>query len=146
MRISDWSADVCSSDLRVLGIGALAAPAELDDDHLAILRYMRRQRLEIAGVAREPGHAQDRRRILAAFGPGIDARVQPDAVVRPPILVRPVAAAFLLGQYGTSPCFVSCVPCTGLVRVYRPPRRAAQAIRRRAGCPCPLSPIRRGRP
>src|SRR3546814_1804902 len=82
MRISDWSADVCSSDLRVLGIGALAAPAELDDDHLAILRYMRRQRLEIAGVAREPGHAQDRRRILAAFGPGIDARVQPDAVVR----------------------------------------------------------------
>src|SRR3546814_20673779 len=89
MRISDWSADVCSSDLRVLGIGALAAPAELDDDHLAILRYMRRQRLEIAGVAREPGHAQDRRRILAAFGPGIEARVQPDAVVRPPILVRP---------------------------------------------------------
>src|SRR3546814_9356155 len=64
---------------------------------------MRRQRLEIAGVAREPRHTQYRRRIFAAFRPRIDARVQPDAVVRPPILVRPVAAAFLLGQYGTSP-------------------------------------------
>src|SRR3546814_8600553 len=73
MRISDWSSDVCSSDL-------------------------------------------------------IHARVQPDAVERPPILVRPVVAAFLLGQYRTSPSF--CVSCPG-ARDSPPPSIANRAARRK---------------
>src|SRR3546814_9532421 len=78
MRISDWSSDVCSSDLRishrVLGVGALAAPAQIDRDHAPFAGQPIRQRLEIARVARQTGQAHDRR---APVGIGVTPRIVP---------------------------------------------------------------------
>src|SRR3546814_20396731 len=70
---------------------SIAAPAEFDDDGLARPHDMRRERLEIAGVAREAGHAEQRRRIGRRCGTGIDARVQPHPVRGHPIMVVPLA-------------------------------------------------------
>src|SRR3546814_9715722 len=38
MRISDWSSDVCSSDLRILALGRNVAVDELDDRHRRRIR------------------------------------------------------------------------------------------------------------
>src|SRR3546814_7301797 len=51
MRISDWSSDVCSSDLAVLP--GLARPAPGEADRLADLQ--REQLAELAAVRRHPG-------------------------------------------------------------------------------------------
>src|SRR3546814_11902280 len=113
MRISDWSSDVCSSDLR------LSAGRRLEDRHDGRARPLdRRARgdedLGLPGLGDDPGELQPRRRAALAFAVRVatlgraDALHALDAVRRafapgsasPPR--RMVAAPYLAGREG--PC------------------------------------------
>src|SRR3546814_5355454 len=80
MRISDWSSDVCSSDLRYDAIGgkAVVGPADRDADHDRLVvgdpRFRAHDRrmhdpltVDHAAEAARPGGVDDRRRDRAAI-------------------------------------------------------------------------------
>src|SRR3546814_15428517 len=97
MRISDWSSDVCSSDLaadvlqigerdighRVLRLRAFGAAAHVGTDEAPWPGEARRQRLEIAGVASEARQAEQGR--TAILPPGIIAIMAPQPVRGPTV-------------------------------------------------------------
>ncbi|BBB12545.1 hypothetical protein SPYCA_1803 [Sphingopyxis sp. FD7] len=92
---------------------------------------MRSQILEIAGIAREARHTQDRRRTLAPRRPRIDTRVQPDAVVRPPKMVGPFAAAVVSGQNRSSPWLFTPLATARRIRgksIANPARRRKPSV------------------
>src|SRR3546814_7999125 len=85
MRISDWSSDVCSSDLR-------AQPGRLHPGRP--VRRVGFAAVQLAGTRRR---AQPDRRELQDRGPGVRQRWQhPDRVLRPAAQLVRVAAVQLL--------------------------------------------------
>src|SRR3546814_19445033 len=67
MRISDWSSDVCSSDLLDAGLGGVVGVVEADGDKLA----------DAAGAGAEPRRALDRGQALEIVPPELLERVRP---------------------------------------------------------------------
>src|SRR3546814_14903402 len=84
MRISDWSSDVCSSDLRRLGHHS-AAVALYDQAILAVRRDGQSHRQDAVIDA-----ARSQRRLRQQFAQ-LDVIVADDAVARQPDRVRPAA-------------------------------------------------------
>src|SRR3546814_7255558 len=106
---------------------------------------MRRERFEIADVAGEAGHAEHGRRGVRPGGAGIDARMQPHSVRRPPDMIVPVAAHIALNvpldrnrPYPFLACLRASIANAGAGRK----RSVAPA---RGGCRVPVSPIERAR-
>src|SRR3546814_21138125 len=65
MRISDWSSDVCSSDLPVMGDGAFRPLAGTDGHFLAVVRRPGKRRIDLSG--RGHGDARDDCQIAALY-------------------------------------------------------------------------------
>src|SRR3546814_19483045 len=96
MRISDWSSDVCSSDLYVLhisqrhichwvlGVAAFGTTAHFRTDKTPLPRQPVCHRLEVAGIPGEAGKTTYRRTVPC---PPIVAIVQKKPIIRPPISV-----------------------------------------------------------
>src|SRR3546814_9982025 len=81
MRISDWSSDVCSSDLLDAGLVRQGAVLDADDEHVAELQALGRMQAHqphlVAGVALV-GMRQQRQRGGEVARAGVAAAVEPE--------------------------------------------------------------------
>src|SRR3546814_20574882 len=91
MRISDWSSDVCSSDLKAMRV-VLAEPQTL-------VRAGLRHLLEIHASAQIVGEAADGAQLLELVG-----RLRPDVVVTELNLPQISGLASLLQKIGSASC------------------------------------------
>src|SRR3546814_18839408 len=122
MRISDWSSDVCSSDLldRLQCLVALTNPAT-EDHHLLELRLHRTVDTQVGEVARQPSDP------LGVEHVGRPAEVQHAAVLQP----RPRTMIEQLFHPRTALPLIAAVPVYVLAQVplrrdhpHQPPRLA----------------------
>src|SRR3546814_9482597 len=80
MRISDWSSDVCSSDLHVLLAADHLAAAQLDQDRTGVETVIGRSLLSVAEEARiDPGIAERERFAVDAHRAVLQ---RPDEILR----------------------------------------------------------------
>src|SRR3546814_17307085 len=103
MRISDWSSDVCSSDLHVLLAADHLAAAQLDQDRTGVETVIGRSLLSVAEEARiDPAIAERERFAVEAHRAVLQ---RPDGVLRcVPQLPHNAAVIPALATYrGTDP-------------------------------------------
>src|SRR3546814_12633626 len=98
MRISDWSSDVCSSDLRPFAEAGLRRPAA-DVEHAEIdaLPALRR-------FSQRPGREQLAVAVAAAAVDDFDLDVAPQAIVLQAVVADDDVAARLAQQIGRASC------------------------------------------
>src|SRR3546814_16934462 len=110
MRISDWSSDVCSSDLRGLGILAIDAAIFLVDPARAVIDGREKHQRGFAATLLEPERRLDllevgrahfevpklvgstRPQTNRCLGGGYAGRLQP-LCTEPPVVARPLTPA-----------------------------------------------------